>query len=82
MQKMEGGKAGSFNDANDVSVDRQGEKSRIERTHFVHTFFILNQEQCIFFFLANVRTPVLETETTRKYFKLILSIGDPSPQVL
>ena len=50
MQKMEGGKAGSFNDANDVSVDRQEEKSQIERTHFVHTFFILNQEQCVFFF--------------------------------
>ena len=34
--------------------DRGGEGSSIERTHFVHVIFVLNQEQYIFWF-ANVR---------------------------
>ena len=37
-----------------TEVDREGEGSLIERTHFVHTFFVLNQEWYTFRF-TNVR---------------------------
>ena len=40
-----------FYHMNDVSVylgDEGGEGSVLERTHFTHAFFVLNQEQYIF----------------------------------
>ena len=52
----EGGRPGPFCHVNDVSVHlggQRGEESQIERTHFVHTFFVLKQEQYAFRF-ANV----------------------------
>ena len=53
-------------------MDRGGEGSSIERTHFSHAFFVLDQEQTF-------KTIALGTETTRKGLKLVLSIGDLSP---
>ena len=32
-------------------VDREGEGSPMERTRFVHTFFVLNQEWYMFYFV-------------------------------
>ena len=46
-------------------------QQRIESMHFMHMFFVLNQEQYVFFCFEN--TPILGAETSRKGFKLLLS---------
>ena len=54
--KNGGGRPSPFYHVNDVSVylgRQRGEGSPIERTHFMHIFFILNQEWC-HFRLANI----------------------------
>ena len=54
---MEGGRPGIIYHVNDVSVylgRQRGEGSLIERTHFAHTFFVLNQERYAFRF-TNIR---------------------------
>ena len=51
------GSPGSIYHTNDISfhlVDKLGEESLIERTNFVHTFFVLNQERYAFRF-ANIQ---------------------------
>ena len=50
--KNRGGRPGPFYHMNVSSkVDREGEGSPVERMHFVHTFFVLNQEWYIFYFV-------------------------------
>ena len=38
---------------------------RIERMHFMHIFFILNQERYVFFCSEKIQTPALGAETIR-----------------
>ena len=51
--RMGGGRHGPLYHMNDVSVYRGGEGSLIERAHFMHMFFILNQERYIFCMYPN-----------------------------
>ena len=72
MQKNRGGRPGLFYHVNDVFVylGRQREGSPIERTHFGHTFFVLNQERYVFT-LQTFETPALWTEIARSGLKLV-----------
>ena len=68
-----------MNDILFTSVDRGGEGFLIERTHFAHTFFVLNQEWNVFRF-ANIRN----SSTWGRNYKASSSffrLGTPPPSV-